>query len=58
MATSAPEALALHENVVKEVWRTAIKGREAAAYLRALVSNSQDHLHKPIRERAPSDARR
>ena len=58
MVTSAPEALALHENVVKEVWRTAIKGREAAVYLRAQVSNGQDHLHKPIRERAPSDARR
>jgi hypothetical protein len=58
MVTSAPEALALHENVVKEVWRTAIKGREAAAYLRDLVNNSQDHLLKPIRKRAPTDARR
>lgn len=58
MATSAPEALTLHENVVKEAWRTAIKGREAATYLRNLVNSSQDRQRKPMRERAAGDARR
>lgn len=42
MATSAPEALTLHENVVKEAWRTAIKGQAAAAYLRDLLAAQQD----------------
>ncbi len=57
MATSAPEALALHENVVKEAWRTAIKGRAAATYLRNLISNSQAGSRRPVRERSMSDAR-
>jgi transcriptional regulator with XRE-family HTH domain len=43
MVTSAPEALSLHEDVVKEAWRTAIKGREAGAYLRELLAKSQDN---------------
>jgi transcriptional regulator with XRE-family HTH domain len=58
MATSAPEALALHENVVKEVWRTAIKGREAATYLRQLIGKSPEPAGKPPREKATSNARR
>jgi transcriptional regulator with XRE-family HTH domain len=58
MATSAPEALALHENVVKEVWRTAIKGRDAATYLRNLIINNQEPTGKPTRERATTDLRR
>ncbi len=59
MATSAPEALALHENVVKEVWRTAIKGRDAAAYLRDLLNRNQERPRaRPIRERAAGAARR
>lgn len=56
MATSAAEALTLHENVVKEAWRTAIKGRDAANYLRNLVSQSQGS-RKPARERS-AEARR
>ncbi|MYZ49189.1 helix-turn-helix domain-containing protein [Propylenella binzhouense] len=58
MATSAQEALALHENVVKEVWRTAIKGRDAASYLRNLVSRSQERHARPAPERAGAAARR
>jgi transcriptional regulator with XRE-family HTH domain len=46
MVTSAPEALSLHENVVKEAWRTAIKGREAGAYLRELLAKSQESGHR------------
>jgi transcriptional regulator with XRE-family HTH domain len=42
MVTSAPEALSLHEDVVKEAWRTAIKGREAGAALRELLAKSQE----------------
>jgi len=39
MLTSAPEALKLHEKIVKEAWRTAIKGQQAADHLRALLDN-------------------
>jgi transcriptional regulator with XRE-family HTH domain len=46
MVTSAPEALSLHDDVVKEAWRTAIKGREAAAYLRELLAKSQESGRK------------
>ncbi len=42
MVTSAPEALSLHEDVVKEAWRTALKGRQAGAYLRELLAKSQE----------------
>ena len=38
MLTSAPEALKLHEKIVKEAWRTAIKGESAAAHLRDLLA--------------------
>lgn len=57
MATSAPEALATHENVVKEVWRTAIKGQAAANYLRKLVADSQSIGRKPAWDRTVSDTR-
>ena len=57
MVTSAPEALATHENVVKEAWRTAIKGQAAADYLRKLVVDSQDGGRKPTRERGVNDSR-
>lgn len=40
MITSAPEALALHERTVKEMWRTALKGSAAASYLRDLLANA------------------
>lgn len=37
MITSAPEALTLHNNVVKQMWRSALKGRDAARFLRGLL---------------------
>ena len=37
MITSAPEALALHRNVISELWRRALKGGDAARFLRALL---------------------
>lgn len=37
MITSAPEALALHEKSVADLWRRALKGSAAAAYLRGLL---------------------
>ena len=40
MITSAPEALALHHKVVREMWRSALKGREAGQFLRGLLSGS------------------
>lgn len=40
MITSAPEALTLHEDIVKQLWKGALKGREAAQYLRALLASN------------------
>lgn len=37
MITSAPEALALHRNVISELWRRALKGADAARFLRTLL---------------------
>ena len=37
MITSAPEALSLHEAAVEDMWRRALKGPEAAAFLRDLI---------------------
>lgn len=38
MITENHEAVALHEAVVDEMWRSALKGREAAIYLRELIA--------------------
>jgi hypothetical protein len=40
MITSAPEALALHEKTLDDVWRRALKGTAAAAHLRGLLKGS------------------
>jgi transcriptional regulator with XRE-family HTH domain len=40
MITSAPEALSLHQNLVEDVWRRALKGNAAVAYLGALLKSS------------------
>jgi len=37
MITSAEEALSLHQRMVEEMWRRAIKGPAGAQYLRALI---------------------
>ncbi len=42
MVTSADEAVALHEKVVEEMWRPALKGKDAAAYLRNLVAAAEN----------------
>jgi transcriptional regulator with XRE-family HTH domain len=39
MITENPEAVALHEAVADEMWRTALKGKEGAKYLRGLVAS-------------------
>lgn len=57
MATSAPEAVALQENVVKEAWRTAIKGREAAQCHRSLISDTQRPALRIGREQTTREAR-
>jgi hypothetical protein len=38
MITSAPEAISLHEKVVNEMWRGAIKGTAAALHVRNLLT--------------------
>ena len=37
MITSAPEAIALHEQTAEELWGRALKGRDAAAFARAVI---------------------
>lgn len=37
MITSSEEAVSLHEELVGEMWGAALKGKEAAAYLRKLI---------------------
>jgi len=37
MITSAPEAISLHEKIVQDMWKGAIKGEAAAAHLRSLL---------------------
>jgi transcriptional regulator with XRE-family HTH domain len=50
MITSAPEALALHRNVISELWRRALKGADAARFLRALLqAPEQPALRKSAR---------
>jgi transcriptional regulator with XRE-family HTH domain len=39
MITSAPDALALHENSINEMWGRALKGQAASACLRHLLAN-------------------
>ena len=41
MITSAPEALALHEKMAKELWQRAFKGPAAVAFMRDLIKRSQ-----------------
>jgi len=40
MATSAPEALRLHQQVANEAWRTAMKGQVASDYLQGLLKST------------------
>jgi hypothetical protein len=37
MITSAPEAIALHEETAADLWRRALKGREAAEFTRSVL---------------------
>jgi transcriptional regulator with XRE-family HTH domain len=48
MITSAPEALALHQKAVQEMWRRTIKGPAAARYLRNLMNGGPA---EPVRKR-------
>ena len=52
MVTSAPEAVTLHNKVVEEAWRTAIKGQAAADYLHRLLDVSKASAASPIRKLA------
>jgi transcriptional regulator with XRE-family HTH domain len=56
MLTSAPEALKLHEKIVKEAWRTAIKGEAAASYLRELLAQNEDAAGNPPPVKTPRRA--
>jgi hypothetical protein len=38
MITSAPEALALHEKMAKDLWRRALKGAAAVSLMREMMT--------------------
>jgi transcriptional regulator with XRE-family HTH domain len=40
MITSAPEALALHEKMARDLWGSALKGPAAVAFMRAMMGNA------------------
>src|SRR2546423_9558580 len=41
MITSAPEALALHDRMAKDLWRCALKGRAAGEFMRNLMKTQE-----------------
>jgi hypothetical protein len=41
MITSAPEALALHEKMAKELWQRALKGQAAVAFMRDQLARTE-----------------
>jgi hypothetical protein len=41
MITSAPEALALHEKMAKELWQRALKGQAAVAFMRDQLTRTE-----------------
>jgi transcriptional regulator with XRE-family HTH domain len=53
MITSAPEALALHEKVVADLWHRALKGTAAATFLRSLLQGGGVNFRSesPLEER-------
>jgi hypothetical protein len=42
MITSAPEALALHEKMARELWSSALKGPAAVRFMRAMLEQPGD----------------
>jgi len=42
MITSAPEALSLHDRMARDMWHRAVKGAEAAAFMRGLMAKVGD----------------
>jgi hypothetical protein len=40
MITSAPEALALHEKMARDLWQRGLKGAGAADLMRSLIGKS------------------
>jgi len=42
MITSAPEALALHEKMAKDLWQRALKGAAAVRFMRDLMERQKE----------------
>ena len=42
MITSAPEALALHQKQAEGMWQRALKGANAASFLRNLIARHRE----------------
>src|SRR5438309_4207502 len=48
MITSAPEALALHDKMAKDLWRRALKGPAAVRFMRELIDEQTRPSPKPL----------
>jgi transcriptional regulator with XRE-family HTH domain len=48
MITSAPEALALHEKMARELWASALKGSAAARFMRAMMARIDGQIAAPV----------
>jgi hypothetical protein len=42
MITSAPEALALHETMARDLWSSALKGPAAVQFMRTMLDKAGD----------------
>ena len=42
MITSAPEALALHEKMVRDLWSSALKGPAAVRFMHGMMETVKD----------------
>ncbi|ANN71042.1 helix-turn-helix domain-containing protein [Bordetella bronchialis] len=56
MLTSAPEALKLHDQIVKDAWKTALKGAAAVQYLRGLLAADEAGREKGGRAKGAGGA--
>src|SRR6266446_2685160 len=48
MITSAPEALALHDKMAKDLWHRALKGPAAVRFMRELIDEQTKPSRKPL----------
>ena len=56
MITSAPEALALHDKMAKELWQRALKGTQAVTFMRDQLARAGIAAAMPATPHTPAEA--